>query len=214
MNPYLEMTDASNKISVKVVASAVYVTRVGDEKDFFIELTNDSAYSMDISRWKLISDTKIFNIPKNTTIQSKAKIIFSPKITHFGIEDKSSLKLLDPEGAILDDVSEIVPEIPKVEPEEKSTEIIMEKSSSTEESPEIVPEPEINLAGSIILSEEKGGEEVLVEEKEYENRNLYIPTALFVIFLGVAASGVYFIRKRKFFWQKISPGSDFEILDE
>ena len=55
-------------------------------------------YDIDVSRWEITSSNKTFTLPKNTSIGTKSKMILSPKITNFTLEDKDSLKLLTSTG--------------------------------------------------------------------------------------------------------------------
>jgi hypothetical protein len=87
------------------VPAQVVISRVGDEKDFFIELTNNTSYDTDVSGWILVSNTKSFTLPKNTMIGSKNKIIISAKITNFSIADGTTLKLLTPKREVSFDYS-------------------------------------------------------------------------------------------------------------
>src|SRR3989344_7054360 len=104
-NFFADTPAASQKITVKVVKASVSISQVGNEKDFFIELTNNDSNAADISNWTILSATKIFKIPRNTVLAPKKKIIISPKITGFTIADRSTLKLVGPAGEAVFDFS-------------------------------------------------------------------------------------------------------------
>ena len=195
-------SDASDKILVKVLPLAVSISNVGDEKDFFIELTNNSDQEANISKWELTSSNRIFIFPKNTTIPAKGKTILSPKITGFTIADKNNLKLLTSAGDVAFDYNS------------SSNLITVAKKVSTEKNNPIenttVPEVQTsdenlseNLPASPILSDQNIG------NSKYSNL-LWI--GLFFL-LGIGASTVYFVRRKRNVFKSENNG-DFEILDE
>jgi len=204
--------DATDKINVKVVNADVLISSVGDEKDFFIELTNNTDNSIDISKWMLAGFNKRFTFPKNTIIPTKKKIIFSPYVTGFDFTDKNNLKLVNQEWKTIFDYGlSIAPVIsipvePVVQQVKNSTskrnspikEVeTSEVESSSDYTPFIQGE---NLQAQALSSGvvDSGG-----------NNFIYI---LFFVFITILGGGmVYFVRKRK-----VIPeiGEDFEILDE
>ncbi|MDR3519829.1 MAG: lamin tail domain-containing protein [Candidatus Pacebacteria bacterium] len=90
--------DASSQITIKIIPTDISISNVGNDKDFFVELTNNTDYNADISNWVLTSDQKKFTFPQDTIIISKQKMTLSPKITNFSMADENSLKLNTPEG--------------------------------------------------------------------------------------------------------------------
>ncbi|KKT00183.1 MAG: hypothetical protein UV77_C0006G0050 [Candidatus Nomurabacteria bacterium GW2011_GWA1_43_17] len=104
-NFFADTPAASQKITVKVVPAGVSISRTGDEKDFFVELTNNSNYNADISNWKITSSAKSFTIPRNTIMTPKKQMIISSRITGFSVADRGTLKLLSPVGEAMSDYS-------------------------------------------------------------------------------------------------------------
>lgn len=96
-NYYSDTPDATDKIIIKVLETDVSISKVGDEKDFFIEISNNTEHSADLSKWILASSEKSFIIPRNTILEAKKKMILSPHITGFSILDKNTLKLSNPQ---------------------------------------------------------------------------------------------------------------------
>ncbi len=216
MNPYGDTPDASDKMKITVIPVDILISKVGDEKDFFVELANDTDYDADISGWSLSSSAKIFSFPRNTVISSKKKMTISGNLTHFGMENKETLKLIASQGKIVFDygasliptapvpiepVKEIeVEKIPeKLEkPTEKKDESLKQDIEIKTLSPEI---PAPNLEASVIAS----------DAKENNSNNSYLPMIISTVFIGASASAVYFIRSRRMV-SKL--GDDFKILDE
>ncbi|MEI8174671.1 MAG: lamin tail domain-containing protein [bacterium] len=215
LNYYGNTPDAFNKITIKVVKADVVISRVGDEQDFFVELSNNTEYDTDISNWKLSSNGKSFSIPRNTTIRSGKKMIISSKITNFSINDKNNLKLLDPQWGVVFDYGSlvIVPvvavlikntavqsqlEIP-IEKEQTNTEVVkpLDIIPLTEE--EQVSDK--NLVASVISSD-------IVENHPIRS---YFLAFILTIFIGGSSLVVYFIRQKKIV---LNTGDDFKILDE
>ena len=64
LNTSSQISDATSKFTMKIVPLAVSISKVGDAKDFFVELANDSSYDVDISNWTLNANGKIFVFPK------------------------------------------------------------------------------------------------------------------------------------------------------
>lgn len=201
-NYYSDNPDASNQITIKIIGVDISISRVGDEKDFFVELTNNTDYNADISNWILASDSKSFIIPRNTILAPKKKMIISPKITNFSILDKDTLKLMTPQREIVFNyLSSII--VPKIVPVSvsKTPTLILPRSSGEMPKTEGVND---NLLASTVSSE-------TVNNDSVKSSNFpIIPLASF-IFIGASAGAVYFIRQKKVVSEDVN---DFEILDE
>jgi len=214
-NYYSDIPDATSQINIKIVGANISISRVGDEKDFFVELSNNTDYSADLSNWFLVADGKSFSIPRNTILASKKKMIISPKITNFSIIDKETLKLMTPQREIVFDytASLALQEIP---PLLKNSPHLFEPEGSSE--PER-PNP-ARPAGGPLLIKERGQTEIpldnlgasVIQSDVIENNssNSYLPIIISIIFIGSSACAVYFIRQKKVISQS---GNDFEILD-
>lgn len=203
MNPYGDVPDALAQITIRVVSADILISAVGDEKDFFVELSNTTEYPVDISNWILSSSMKSFIFPKNTFINSEKKMIISSNLTLFSILDKDTLKLMTPQGQIIFDyptsILVVAPAVPvKVAARPKAPIIAVQPKESVES----ISEEEIsfeNLKASVIESD-------VIKEKSYS----YIP-ALAFLFIGASAGVVYFVRRRG---SPFKAGDDFKILDE
>ena len=209
-----EEPDAIDKMTIKVIPVNISISNVGGEKDFFIEITNNTLYDADISKWILLSNQKSFTLPKNMILESKKKIILSPKITGFSVSDKDSLKLLNPQRETMFDYSQVVKPIEAVtrNPVSKISKL------NTEESKETM---KISLGGETakLADAEIPTDNLLANASKSDisgadsNNFDYSIFGLFV-FLGISGSTAYLIRNRN---RKIigeANGNDFEILDE
>lgn len=200
--------DATAKITIKVVPMAVSISRVGDEKDFFIELWNDTNYEIDLSNWLLSSFNKTFVLPKSSSILAKKKIIFSSKITNFSVYDKNSLKLMTPQGEVVFDYgasivsTAVVPvkiTVPSKAKVVSKTVEPVQKVALTEKVQTKIPVE--NLPAGVI------------ESNVIENNPIraYFFATILTVFLGMSAGAVYFVRRKKIIR---GAGDDFKILDE
>jgi hypothetical protein len=196
-NYYSDIPDASSQINIKVIPASVTISRVGDEKDFFVELSNDTDYSIDISSWMLASNAKSFTLPKNTILASKKKMIISPRITNFSILDKSSLKLMTSQNEIVFNYA--------VTEEKPSYSRKISKSNTTT----------VNTVATAKLSDILPATATMSDAAQDGNKNsanlFPIFPVISAIFIGASAYGVYFIRRKK---ATANEGDNFDILDE
>lgn len=214
-NYFEEIPSATDRIIVKVIPVSVAISRVGDEGDFFIEVTNNTDFDVDISRWIISSDTKSFIFPKNTILDFKKKIILSPKITGFSILDKESLKLRNSQWETIFDYSDIL------KPVSVSTKNIISKISKSnfnENSQNISPTIGLSSDSINIKSENMNFPPLNLEAEAIKGglntKDNFIYEIGLLFFLVFSAGGAYFIRisNRKKVIQKM--GEDFEIIDE
>ncbi len=204
MNYYSETPDASDRITVKVVPADISISRVGDEKDFFVELSNNTGYDADLSGWIIASSGKSFSFPRNTIIGSKKKMIISSKLTNFSIEDKNTLKLMTPQGDIAFDYPVSI--IPVVPPKKIS---VSQNPTAVEPPQEITPAPDRqipieNLSASVVESN-------VLKNNDNNSYSPMIISLIAFVFIGGSAGTVYFIRQKKII---PSAGDDFKMLDE
>jgi len=204
-NPYIykDIPDAFNQITIKIIGADISISKVGDEKDFFVELSNNTDYSADISNWFLVSEGKSFTIPRNTILAAKKKIIISPKITNFSITDKDTLKLVNSEGEVVFDYSSSV--FPPVVRQDLTT--TTQPKISTAIQPLLV----IPILDKQIPIENLGATAIQSDVVKNNSNNSYLPILGSIIFIGASASVVYFIRQKKVI---LGEANDFEILDE
>lgn len=198
-NPYIfsNTPDASSQMTIKIIRADISISRVGDEKDFFVELSNNTNYSADLSNWVLASDVKNFIIPRNTILQPKKTIIISPKITNFSVTDKNTLKLMNPEREIVFSLAVV------------------------KQDPTTIVQPKISIGIQPLKVTSVSDEQIKVEnleasamESDMIENNLdgsYLPILSSVVFIGTSAGAVYFIRRKKVIPRD---ANDFEILDE
>ena len=200
-NYYSNTPDASTQIIVKIIGADISISRVGDEKDFFVELSNNTDYTADLSNWFLVSAEKSFTIPRNTILAAKKKMIISPRITNFGVADKSTLKLMNEEGEVVFDLASSVVLIAPVNSQVSSSKKVVSPNISS------IVEP---IQTALALNTQTPVENPSDTTKSTSN-NAYLPIIFSVIFIGSSASAVYFIRQKKVSGEE---GNDFEILDE
>ncbi len=195
----------------------ILISGVGDKKDFFIELLNNTNYDIDISGWILASDAKSFTIPRNTIIGSKKKIIISAKVTNFSIEDKNTLRLMTSQKEVIFNYPSSIDSIVRQDLTIKTIPIPIQtsrlnldenvKNSAIAENLtknlnlSILP---IGITASAISSD-------VINNNQINNSQKIIIFIVFLIFIGISASAVYFIRQKKIV---SSAGDDFKILDE
>jgi len=184
--------DASSQITVKIFPINVSISNVGDEKDFFVELSNnDTDYSADISNWVLVSAQKSFMIPRDTILQAKSKMIISSRITNFSVTDKDTLKLMTPEGDIVFDYSsDLVDNSTGAGHLPVAIKVSMSKTKNKDvaQADEI---PMNTLAAASIL----GAANKTDTSDNSSNKIIYLVS---FIFIGISAYLVYFIRRKMF----------------
>jgi len=196
-NFYSNTPDASDQITIKIIETDVTISRVGDEKDFFVELSNNADYSIDLSGWLLTSEAKSFTIPRQTILVAKKKMIISPRITNFSVTDKNTLKLMNSEGEIVFNytnsvVGRKIPPLLKNSPHPDP--LLIKERGQTEI-------PTDNLSASAISSDVTNN----------NSGNSYLPIFGSIVFIGASAGAVYFIRQKKILPKE---ADNFEILDE
>jgi hypothetical protein len=216
LNYYGNAPDAFNKMTIRVTKADIVISRVGDEKDFFVELSNNAEYDIDISNWILSSNGKNFSIPRNTTIRAEKKMIISSKITSFSIYDKNNLKLLSPQGEVVFDYgsSVFVPAsniktktITQLQPEMSTNQNQTNKGLAIKPSEISTPTEENQISAESLLPSVISGDSVV---KNNQIR-VYILAFILTIFVGGSALAVYLIRQKRVV---SGAGDDFKILDE
>lgn len=216
MNYYSNSPDAYSEMNVRIIPANIFISRVGDEKDFFVEISNNTDYDADLSKWILTSGEKNFILPKNTVLQPRKKMILSPKITGFSISDKDTLKLENPQGEIIFNYSTPIEPVKILAKKSVSvrTSLLENKSENLSENntqTEIPASTSASLGGPADnLLAQTIQSDIPVEDV---GNNLMYGIGLFGL-LGISTGAAYFIRIRN---RKISTntiGNDFEIIDE
>ncbi|MFZ2205074.1 MAG: lamin tail domain-containing protein [Minisyncoccia bacterium] len=229
MNVYISEPIAVDKITIKVVPIQVSISKVGNEKDFFIELSNSSEYEIDISKWILSSGEKKFIFPKNSIIMPKRSIILSDKITQFVSSDARNLKLVLSTGEVAYDYGVSLAPIEVVVKNEISVQApapVLEKTtiniktiepvqsisqSNTSEDKNIKIEKNVSVPAVQKASKNLSASAVESGVLPGSSKNLYLSFIGLVVFLGFSAGSVYFIRRNRV---ALEDGEDFEIIDE
>lgn len=120
---------AGDRQSVTVVSSPLSITAVEKGDNGFVEISNASRASIDISSWKIQNGSRLFLMPGNTIVGSNAKIVFAAPITGLIIEDVSDVKLLYPNGVVAKEYSPV------------PVSAVAEPLKKTEEKSRILPPP-------------------------------------------------------------------------
>jgi hypothetical protein len=208
--------EATNKVVIKVLPTTVTISKVGDAKDFFIELTNNANSDIDISNWVIKANGKIFTLPKNSVIMSKKQMTISSKITGFNINDKYNLKLFSSTGELIFDYN--VPLVNKYTPKTISPKTVSRSENNNQIENETASSLNLNLINKNSAPMLEGqvpvdnlGAEAIKSVTPLKGNLKYGVFGL-IAFLGISTSAAYFIRSRKTIPQKI--GNDFEIIDE
>lgn len=191
-NNFSKTPEAVNKMIIKVLPTSVVISKVGDAKDFFIELSNNAASDIDISGWIINANGKIFILPKNSVIMSKRQMTISGKITGFAYGDQYNLKLFSGTGEQVFNYS----------PGALPVKILAKSPAPIKVSTATQP---IQASALAINSQNP-------ESPDGPYSSLTIPVVS-AVFIGASAYGVYFIRRKKTL-SVSAVGNDFEILDE
>lgn len=202
-NTYSQNFDATDKIIIKVVPVQIVISKVGDEKDFFVELTNNSDYEIDLSKWILSSGNKNFIFPKNSIVMPKKNITLSSKITQFIISDANSLKLITPTGEVTFDYGTTLLPTEVQEQNVTTTNLVKDKNQNSTQTVSVskTKVPIKNLSASVVENS------VILSDSNHS----YLLIVGLIILLVLSGASVYFLRRNKVV---SSVGEDFEILDE
>jgi hypothetical protein len=92
---------ASDNIIITVTDPALFITKVGDINDPYVEIKNQSENRMSLSGWVLNSNTKSFKLPEGMAILPNKSIALSPKVTLFDSKDVQNLSLYAPNGSLV-----------------------------------------------------------------------------------------------------------------
>jgi len=97
-NSFSKLPTATDRITMKVIPSDVYVSSIGNNSDPFIEIGNKSNYEIILSNWVVTAGSHYFTIPEGTTLLPGKKIKLAPKITGFTGEDLYMIVISNPSG--------------------------------------------------------------------------------------------------------------------
>ena len=90
---------ATDRVKVIVSPADIVISEIGDEKDFFVEVVNNTKYELDVSGWKMQAGGDVFIFPKGTYIFPKKSIRVASNTTNFSFSKEVSL--LYPNGTIV-----------------------------------------------------------------------------------------------------------------
>ncbi len=88
---------ATDRADIGVVAPQIVLSRVRPGPDGFIEIKNNGAYDLDLSRWFLRSGSAFFSFPKGTVLKKGGVVPFASVVTKLLI-DPADTALLYPNG--------------------------------------------------------------------------------------------------------------------
>lgn len=92
--------NVSDALKVRAVESPLIVSEI--KPDSFVEIKNDSARTIDISRFGIkVGNSKPFSFPLNTLIAPRALVALSSNTLGFPISNVGEVKLLYPNGSTL-----------------------------------------------------------------------------------------------------------------
>ena len=218
-----QVPDVVSKITIKVVPLTVSISKVGDAKDFFIELTNNSSYEIDISRWAINANGKVFVFPKNTAILSKKQTTVSGRITGFVSGDERNLKLISSAGDVVFDYNppivqtEIIKEAPAPAPVSAPVKIPTVETQNNNvvevETPEVEIPDQTQILPTQIPADILPAAVVQSDIDVKESSNKYLFLGGLAGFLIITGGFVYFLRRNRV-PANLKEGSDFKILDE
>lgn len=220
---FSKVPEITNKMTIKVVPTTVSISKVGDMKDFFIELTNNASSDIDVSNWVINANGKIFVLPKNSVIMSKKQMTISSKITGFVYGDQYNLKLFSPTNDLIFDystslINKNIPKVGLLKTNITSTNVNTNKSENENNVPSFINLNTVNknnvasvLDGQVPI--DNLGAEVIKSDIPMNNNFKYGVFGL-IAFLGVSTSAAYVIRTRGKKTVSKANGDDFEIIDE
>jgi hypothetical protein len=212
-NTYGDIPDAIDKMIVKVFAPNIVISSVGDAKDFFVEVTNNTSIDADLSNWIISNGIKNFVFPKDTILPSNKKTTLSSKTTGFTMTDENNLKILFPTKEVVFDYG-----ASKNAPSNsinKSTTVV----TTIKETPKIPSVPTelpitsiknvAQIPSNTLTASVVNQSEVPVSDT---GPSFWIWIVGLVGLLGVASGITWFVRRGSA--TTSSDGNDFKILDE
>lgn len=92
---------ASDRVQVKVIEPAIFVSSVVPGREGYIEIENKTAYELLLSGWVLYAGGKTFLMPEHTILKSRTAIKFASEITGLVPEGVGEVILMYPNGRIV-----------------------------------------------------------------------------------------------------------------
>ncbi len=196
-----------DRATIKAIPAELSITNIGTAHDFFIELSNNSAYELNLSGWLLKSGARYFVIPENSFILPKKKIIFSQEATNLSYSGEDSVGLLYPNGltAAVFSATQGLPISPPPATKTENTPIAIETITHPD-SPKAEP-----LSPSVSQEENTTSVAALPQEisKQTATRGRTFPWLFGTLALVVlGGAGVIIARRKK------TPADEFAITEE
>ena len=198
-----------DRTTIKAIPAELSITAIGRADDFFIELSNGSAYELNLSGWLLKSGARYFVIPEHSFILPKKKIIFPYEATELSYSGEDSVGLLYPNG-LTAAVFSAVPSSPKPSPSistKKTGDAPIAKETIARPSPQIEsPPPSVfqdeNTASAAAFAQE------VPKQSVPQSRGASVPWLFGTLALVVlGGAGVVLARRKK------TPTDEFEIVE-
>lgn len=119
---------ATDSITISVSDPQLFISKIGNATDPFIEIQNQSEYKMSLGGWVINSNTKTFKFPEGMAILAGKSVIVPSKITSFDFNDIQHLFLYAPTGSL---VSTYPASKPISIPVKNSVDVSYQKASSS-----------------------------------------------------------------------------------
>ncbi|MCC6323883.1 lamin tail domain-containing protein [Candidatus Nomurabacteria bacterium] len=92
---------ATDSMIISVVDPELFIVKVGDSSDPYVEIKNQSENKMSLAGWVLNSNSTSFKLPIGMAILPNKSIVLSSKATHFSTTDIEHLYLYAPNGSLV-----------------------------------------------------------------------------------------------------------------
>lgn len=213
LNSYDTVPQATDKFLVKILDTGIFISNVGDEKDFFVEIKNNTNYENDISNWYISALDKKFIFPKNSFISANGKIILSPENTGFVFSDNSDLKLYNSSGNLVFDYGILLQAKNKTKSSQNSKNNLSSMNTQTKSMRDNLEEDK-NISTLFDLnsvnSENLQANSINILDENNQKENFYFYLLGLCVLIISAVFTVLFLRKKE---KKIVEDDDFEILE-
>lgn len=110
----------TKKYKIKVISNPIILSYASSGLRGYITLENDSAYDIDVSRWRIIQGQEEFSFPENTFLASKTSLNFSA--SQIGFPVGPSIFLASPTGQPLSVNNGILPKVKTYSNTQKTSE--------------------------------------------------------------------------------------------
>ncbi|PCI19164.1 hypothetical protein COB64_04200 [Candidatus Wolfebacteria bacterium] len=213
--------DAIDRRLIKVIPANIEISSVGDEDNFFIELSNTGSYELDLSKWVVRVGSQSFSIPRNTIMLPKKKVFFSPKATGFTYSDEK-VEIVFPGGevassfggTVVEDTEKVSEEVvvpaptvmsstqPYKEPSVVEIDVESDSSKTNEDTSEQVEEGELSPS-EVLFNRAAQAQTAAVgnlrrnssSNKEKDSSNLFMWISALIGVIIISSSSVLFLRK-------------------